>query len=132
MYVDTTRPYFQVIYKVTGNSSYPCLHDMSDIPETDGQYAILSLAGSQNLCQTIKESDIAYHMTKHCYKGYVHIKALSKGIRKRGDNDSDEMETENVTQEKKRTRQSTSPSTSGPITGLSQKEIDYLKKMHNM
>ncbi len=32
---------------------------MSDIPGTDRQYAILSLAGSQNLCQTITPTKVS-------------------------------------------------------------------------
>ncbi len=44
---------------------------------------------------------------------------------KESDNHSDEMETKTVTQEKESTHQSTSPSTGGPINGLSQKEVDY-------
>ena len=32
---------------------HPCKFEVADKIRTDGQYAILSLAGSQNLCQTI-------------------------------------------------------------------------------
>ncbi len=50
-----TRTYFQTVHRMTRNWLYFCIDEVSDKIQTrirHRQYAILSLAGSRNLCQT--------------------------------------------------------------------------------
>ncbi len=122
---------------VDSNKCIICQLDTQVLPTRgeDGVKNVIRAAHQRNdltvleRLKHIKESEIVYHMTNDCYKQYVHPKSLSKATRKRDDSaESGEMEQETVTQDKKRTRQSTSPTTSGPSTGLSQREIEFSRK----